>query len=127
MPLGLLAQRGEASIFWPAGVLTCPSSAILRTYSSWPPVLVSSATAFFRSSVRTMSRAMPVRSTGSSSRRSISALRAASAVPGSARIAARSAVGFSATSRAFVGRMPSDSAASVIAWPRTEVALLRDT
>ena len=54
-------------------------------------------------------------------------MRAAWAVPGSARIAARSAVGFSATSRALVGRMPSASAAAVMALPRSEVALERDT
>ncbi len=73
------------------------------------------ATAFFRSSVRTNARAISVWRAGSSFIRSSSAPRAASAVPGSARIAARSAVGFSATSRAFVGRMPSASATALIA------------
>lgn len=85
------------------------------------------ATAFFSSSVRAMSRASSACSAGSSFTRSRSAARAAWAVEGSARIAARSAVGFSATSRALVGRMPSAAAASVMALPRSEVALERDT
>ena len=88
---------------------------------------VSVATAFFRSSVRAMSRANSVCRAGSSLTRSRSAARAAWAVEGSARIAARSAVGFSATSRALVGRMPSASAAAAIAVPRSEEALERET
>ena len=111
---------------WPARVLTCPDSAIWRTYPIRSADLLSLATAFFRSSVRTMSRAHSACSSGSSRTRSSRAWRAALAVEGSARIAARSALGFSATSSALVGRMPSASAASVMAVPRSEVALLRE-
>ena len=66
MALGLGAQFGGASIVWPAGVFACPLSTIWRTYPMRSAARFSVATAFFSSSVRTMSRVSSAWSEGSS-------------------------------------------------------------